>query len=127
MSLKIQVVENDDVVRPMLVRVFESAGFEVVEAGDGIHALEVFHLETPDLLITDVNIPGINGYELCRRVRAVSSVPIILIADYAFSEEDEAEAISMGVNAVLSKPFDICELNMQIDGLLTESRTIHGC
>ena len=93
-------------------------GYEVIVAVDGINGLELFNIEAPDLVITDGKMPRMDGYELCRRVRAISRVPIILITGNDLSDEEREVISSTGVVLVL-KPFDLDKLKAQIDELLT--------
>jgi len=126
MSPKLLVVDDHAMIRQMLRKSLDSWGYSVVEARDGEDALERFSLEAPELLITDVNMPGMDGFELCRRVRAQSSLPIIMLTAFAFSDEDKAEAIRIGVDAFLVKPFDLLELQTQIDALLANTKITNG-
>ena len=110
---KLLVAEDSDLVRNMLVEYLVFLGHEVVAAVDGITALEMFHLDVPDVLITDGNMPGIDGYELCRRARSISTVPIILVTVSAFPEDHLPELEDLGV-IVLPKPFDLNALEATI-------------
>lgn len=117
MSLKFLIVDDDDPVRSLLVRLVESFGYRVVHAVDGIDALEMFDREAPDFLITNRDMPRLNGYDLCRRVRAFSSVPIVMTTGSALLGQDEEELSRLGV-VLLFKPFDFWQLRMAIDKLL---------
>ena len=118
MSHKILVVDDDDVVRDVLMRYLGGLGYEVCEAVDGVDALEVFVLEGPDLLVIDRQMPRMDGYELCHRIRAISNVPLIMISALALSDQ-EALDLSSYVVAFLLKPFDLDELEAKIGESLT--------
>lgn len=126
MSAKLLVVDDDARIRELLRVLLESWGYLVVEAGDGEYALEVFSRESPDLMITDVNMPGMDGYILCRKVRAQSGVPIIVMTAFAYSGEDKAEAFRIGVDAFLVKPFAMAEFRTLVEGLLAKTKTTNG-
>ena len=126
MSPKVLVVDDEAMARQLLRILLESWGYSVVAAHGGADALDRFSLEVPDLLITDVNMPGMDGYELCRQVRKQWSVPIILCTAYGFLDEDKAEAVRIGVDAFLNKPFDSQELRAIVDSLLSPSKSTNG-
>ena len=71
-------------------------------------------------------MPRMDGYELCRRVRAQSNLPIIVMSAVAFSDEDKAEAFRIGADAFLVKPFDLVELRSQIEALLEKTKIPNG-
>ncbi len=79
--------------------------------------MDMFDLEAPDFLITNRNMPRLNGYDLCRRVRAISNVPIVMTTGSVLPGQDEAELSRLGV-VLLFKPFDISELRRAIGELL---------
>lgn len=103
------------------MEVLRPEGYEVLTSSDCIEALIQFSLEAPDLFITDVNMPGMGGRELCRKVRALSTLPIIVMSASSLSDEDKAEAFRNGADAFLVKPFDLAELRTQIETLLAKT------
>ncbi len=120
MPLKILVVEDNDWVRNVVARILESSGYEVILAANGIDALDLFNVEAPDLMITNGNMPLMDGYELCRRVRTFSSVPMILMSGSHLTSEEVSDVSSLGAS-FLSKPFSFSELTALVDELLTVS------
>jgi CheY-like chemotaxis protein len=117
---KILVVEDDPSLRTMLRAIFESAGYEVAEAGHGQAALDLLHgPRLPDILTTDLMMPVMGGNELIRRLRAeprTASIPIVVVSANAMA----AEGILAleGADAVISKPFrngDLVELIQSLD------------
>lgn len=106
---RILVVDDE----PQLIRVLrtglKSRGYEVRAAADGLAGFEMFTDWHPDLLITDLAMPNVDGLELCRRVRAVSQVPIIVLSAKG-EEKTKVEALDIGADDFVTKPFGIDEL-----------------
>src|SRR5687768_15757815 len=106
---RILVVDDE----PQLIRVLrtglKSRGYEVRAAADGLAGFEMFTDWHPDLVITDLAMPNVDGLELCRRVRAVSQVPIIVLSAKG-EENTKVEALDIGADDFVTKPFGIDEL-----------------
>jgi two-component system KDP operon response regulator KdpE len=106
---RILVVDDE----PQLIRVLrtglKSRGYEVRAAADGLAGFEMFTDWHPDLVITDLAMPNVDGLELCRRVRAVSQVPIIVLSAKG-EEKTKVEALDIGADDFVTKPFGIDEL-----------------
>ena len=106
---RILVVDDE----PQLIRVLrtglKSRGYEVRAAADGLAGFEMFSDWHPDLVITDLAMPNVDGLELCRRVRAVSQVPIIVLSAKG-EEKTKVEALDIGADDFVTKPFGIDEL-----------------
>jgi two-component system KDP operon response regulator KdpE len=111
MNDKPRILVVDD--EPQLIRVLRtgltSHGFEVRAAADGRAGFEVFSDWQPDLIITDLAMPNMDGLELCRRVRAISQVPIIILSAKG-EEKTKVEALDIGADDFVTKPFGIDEL-----------------
>jgi len=111
MNDKPRILVVDD--EPQLIRVLRtgltSHGFEVRAAADGLAGFEVFSDWQPDLIITDLAMPNLDGLELCRRVRAISQVPIIILSAKG-EEKTKVEALNIGADDFVTKPFGIDEL-----------------
>jgi two-component system, OmpR family, KDP operon response regulator KdpE len=111
MNDKPRILVVDD--EPQLIRVLRtgltSHGFEVRAAADGLVGFEVFSDWQPDLIITDLAMPNMDGLELCRRVRAISQVPIIILSAKG-EEKTKVEALDIGADDFVTKPFGIDEL-----------------
>ena len=107
MSKRILVVEDQEDNRQILRDLLGSTGYEMVEAENGQDALTVAAAELPDLILMDIQLPGIDGYEATRRIRAlpeVGTMPIIAVTSYALSG-DEAKAREAGCDGYVAKPF----------------------
>jgi two-component system KDP operon response regulator KdpE len=110
MSAKsILVVEDEEPLRKFISRNLSARGFQVFNASSGLEALAIFETRSLDLIILDVMMPNMDGLETCRRIRQVSTVPIIILT--ALDEEsDKVTALDQGADAYLTKPFGIEEL-----------------
>lgn len=114
---KILIVEDEDRMRKLVKDYLIKWGYAVVEADDGYKALEVYNKEQPDLIILDVMIPGIEGYEVAHEIKKISSVPIIMLT--AKSEEyDELNGFKSGADDYVRKPFSPKILMARIEALL---------
>jgi len=117
---KILIVDDEpDTVLP-LKRALEIENFNVIEAQDGVEALERVSAETPDLILLDLMLPKLNGFEVCQRLKqdeATSSIPIIMLT--AKSEtSDKIEGIEIGADDYVTKPFNLDELKARIKAVL---------
>jgi DNA-binding response OmpR family regulator len=113
----ILVVDDEPAVLKVLVTRLNLAGYKVLSAQDGEQALEVFHKEAPDLVVLDVMLPKMDGFAVCRRIRAESCVPIIfLTALEAISER--VAGLDLGADDYLAKPFSPKELEARIATIL---------
>ena len=116
---KVLVVDDSRVIRRLLVELLEISGLETCSASDGWEAIEVFQGEQPDLLISDLHMPKMNGFELTRKVRAFSDVPILILTGGSGNMgDDRVAAIDAGADAFLMKPFGLDELRVRIKELL---------
>jgi two-component system, cell cycle response regulator DivK len=119
------LVEDDRDGRMLFVDWLEDAGFRVEQAHNGLQALErAFDLK-PDAIVTDLNIPGIDGYELTRRLKAdarTAAIPVLAVTGYAPFTQDPARADRAGCDAVLPKPCDPDDVAAILRTLITEAR-----
>ena len=119
------LVEDDRAGREMYAQELEHVGFRVVQAHNGLQALDKALSLLPHLVITDLALPGIDGLQLCKRLRQdarTSSIPIIGITGYAGFAADPARATQAGCDAVLVKPCHPDTLLAEINRLLPASR-----
>lgn len=115
--MKILVVDDDLDLLGLIGFALRQAGYLVIEAADGEEALATFDREQPDLLIVDVNLPKLNGFEVCRRIRAESTTPILLLTVRS-SEEDQVHGLDLGADDYLTKPFSPRTLLARVRALL---------
>ena len=107
MSKRILVVDDQEDNRRILRDLLTASGFEVIEAQTGEDAVVVAEAQTPSLILMDIQLPGIDGYEATRLIKAkpaLSATPLIVVTSYALSG-DEAKAFAAGADAYVSKPF----------------------
>ena len=116
MSKRILVVEDHEENRRIIRDVLTSAGYEMIEALTGEQGVELAASERPDLILMDIQLPGIDGYETTRRIKAnpaLRGIPIIAVTSYALSGDD-AKAMQAGCDAYVAKPFSPRELLAKI-------------
>jgi two-component system cell cycle response regulator DivK len=104
---RILVVEDTPDTRQIMRDLLTSAGFEVIEAEDGADGIEAAVRHQPDLILMDMQLPKIDGYECARRIKAqpeTQRIPIVAVTSYALSG-DEAKARAAGCNGYVAKPF----------------------
>jgi two-component system KDP operon response regulator KdpE len=106
---RILVVDDEPQLTRVLRTGLTSRGYDVRAAADGLAGFEAFNDWHPDLVITDLAMPNVDGLELCRRLRAVSQVPIIVLSAKG-EEETKVEALDTGADDYVTKPFGIDEL-----------------
>lgn len=110
---KILVVDDERSIVDIIKFNLQKENYNVVTAYDGFQAMDQFMAENPDLIILDVMMPGMDGYEVCRRIRAVSNVPIILVTARA-EEIDTVLGLEMGADEYVTKPFSVRELMARV-------------
>ena len=114
---RILVVDDEPQITRVLRRSLTSHGYEVRSAADGESALETFGDWRPDLVITDLSMPNVNGIELCRRLRKLSAVPIVVLSVKG-EEKTKVEALDAGADDYVTKPFGMDELLARIRAAL---------
>lgn len=121
-SQRILVVDDEPQIARVLRRSLASRGYEVQVAGEGEEALEIFNSWAPDLVITDLSMPNMGGLELCRRIRATSHAPIIVLSVKG-EERAKVEALDAGADDYVTKPFGIDELLARVRAALRRAPT----
>ena len=117
---KILVVDDDPQIRRVMKATLVSHGYEVIEARTGEEGLELAGKESPNLVLLDMNMPGMDGLETCRALRAVSDVPVIVLT-VRNTEKDKVAALDAGGDDYVTKPFGIEELLARIRAALRRS------
>ena len=117
---KILVVDDEASIVTMLAYNLKKEGYDVVTAEDGEVALEKFESEKPDLLLLDIMMPKMDGYEVCRKIREKSNVPIIMLKARA-DEVDKVVGLEMGADDYVTKPFGNRELIARVKANLRRS------
>lgn len=119
---KILVVDDEPQISRVLKGYLENAGYRVVSALDGKTALSVFDREKPDFVILDLNLPGLDGLEICRTIRETSNVPILMLT--ARSEEaDRIIGLELGADDYIVKPFSPREIVVRVKTIFRRVNT----
>jgi len=118
---RVLVVDDDETVRDVVRRYLEVAGFTVDVAGDGAEGLAKFAAGSPDLVVLDVMMPGLNGLEVCKRLRQVSQVPIVMLTALG-EEENRIAGLELGADDYVTKPFSPKELSLRVASVLRRAR-----
>jgi DNA-binding response OmpR family regulator len=116
-SSTILLVDDEDAVQKLLAYPLEREGFRVLQARDGEEALERFAEERIDLVVLDVMLPKLDGLEVCKRLRAESAVPIIMLTARD-DELDKVLGLELGADDYITKPFSIREFRSRVRALL---------
>jgi two-component system, OmpR family, KDP operon response regulator KdpE len=122
---RILVVDDEPQITRVLRRSLATRGYEVQVAADGEEALDLFRHWVPDLVITDLSMPHIGGLELCRCLRAISPVPIIVLSVKG-EEWIKVEALDAGADDYVTKPFGMPELFARVRAALRRALTVTG-
>jgi DNA-binding response OmpR family regulator len=117
------VVDDEPTLREVVVRYLEREGYHALVAGDGETAESVLRNESPDLVILDVMLPGTDGLELCRRIRARSSLPVIMLTARG-EETDRIVGLELGADDYVTKPFSPRELVARVRTVLRRSAQV---
>jgi len=121
-SSTILLVDDEDAVQKLLAYPLERDGFRVIQARDGEEALERFERERVDLVVLDLMLPKLDGLEVCKRLRAGSAVPIIMLTARD-DELDKVRGLELGADDYITKPFSIREFRSRVRALLRRAAT----
>jgi two-component system cell cycle response regulator DivK len=119
---KILIVDDNQDSRELAVKVLKNRGYQMIEASDGEEALEKALAEKPDLILMDISIPKINGYEVTRRLKSQAdfkATPIIALTAHAM-KGDKEKALESGCDGYISKPINVHELPDQIKSYMKD-------
>src|SRR5262245_14612131 len=116
-ATRVLVAEDDVNVADVVGRYLEREGFEVEVVGDGRDALERALVDPPDLMVLDLMLPGLDGLEICRRVRALAPVPVIMLTAKG-DEADRVAGLELGADDYVAKPFSPRELTARVKAVL---------
>ncbi len=120
---RVLVVDDDETVRDVVRRYLELAGHEVTVAGDGELALSLVARAEPDLIVLDLMLPGIDGLEVCRRIRQHSAVPVVMLTALG-EEENRIAGLQLGADDYVTKPFSPRELALRVSSVLRRARAV---
>ena len=122
MGTRILTVEDDERIRTAVKLALEDEGWDVIETATGEEALDAFEAEPADVVLIDIMLPGIDGFEVCRSIRKVGDVPIVMVTARA-DTHDVVAGLEAGADDYMTKPFAPKELSARIRALLRRSRT----
>ena len=118
---RVLVVDDDHTVREVVVSYLRADGHDVVEAAEGETALALFVSQPVDLVVPDLMLPGMHGLEVCRRLREVSDVPVIMLTALG-AEPDRIAGLERGADDYVTKPFSPRELVLRVGSVLRRTR-----
>ena len=120
---RILVVDDESSLVALLGRSLEAEGYEIISTQDGADAVQAIKSQHPALVILDINLPNLNGFEVCRQVREVSQIPIIVLSARG-SDEDKVYAFKLGTADYVTKPFNLRELSARVRAVLRRSAPV---
>jgi DNA-binding response OmpR family regulator len=124
-AAKILVVDDDPAVRNLIQRFLLKQNYQVESAEDGKTALSIFEKFNPDLVILDVNLPDVIGFNLCQEMQSRSGVFVLLLTSRT-DEADKIRGFSKGADDYLTKPFGLGELEVRVGAILRRQRVVTG-
>jgi len=116
----VMVVDDDVRILRMMRRMLELEGYRVITSPDGQTALETMEHDTPDLLLLDIMLPGMEGHTVCRRIREFSQLPIIMVTAKG-ADEEKVKGLDAGADDYVTKPFSASELSARVRAVLRRS------
>jgi len=125
-KLRILIVEDEAAIRAGLIDVLVYHGYEVDAAGDGHAGLEKALSGIFDLVLLDVMLPGLDGFELCNRIRAADREQAIIMLTARTSDADIIQGLSLGADDYVSKPFSVAQLVLRVQAVLRRARITPG-
>jgi DNA-binding response OmpR family regulator len=118
---KLLIVDDDDKLVEAVELYLERGGYDVVTAADGLQGMQQMYSKRPDLIILDVMMPKMDGWETCRRIREISDVPVIMLTARG-QEPDRVMGLKLGADDYVAKPFSLKELEARVEAVLRRTR-----
>ncbi|MEJ2363081.1 MAG: response regulator [Deltaproteobacteria bacterium] len=118
MTEKILVADDEPEIRNLLDHFLRGQGYEVVLAADGNQALKLATEESPQLIVLDIKMPGLDGLEVCKRLKEkehTKLIPVIVITGF---DDNKIEALNVGADDFVNKPFDMAEISIRVKSAL---------
>jgi DNA-binding response OmpR family regulator len=119
--MRVLIVDDDSLHVDLTTYALRRQGIQVFAASTGTQALKACEQERPDLVLLDVSLPSVNGFEVCRRIRERSATPIIMLTSHA-GEDDVLQGFQAGADDYVTKPFSARQLMARIEAVLRRSR-----
>jgi len=118
---KLLIVDDDEKLVEAIELFFSRAGYEVITAADGLQGMQQMYSQRPDLIILDVMMPRMDGWETCQRIREISDLPIIMLTARG-QETDKVMGLKLGADDYVAKPFSLKELEARVGAVLLRTR-----
>ena len=118
MDKKVLVIDDDPIFLRLVEAILVQKGYEVLKAEDGQEGLRLLFAQRPDLVLLDVVMPGLDGWQTCRRIREVSDIPIVILTGWRQTEEDIVRGLDYGADDYLLKPVGNKELVARVRAVL---------
>ncbi len=122
MGERILVIDDDPLVLELVEYNLRGRGYEIITAEDGRDGIRKFHDSRPNLVILDISMPKLDGYQVCQRICEVSDTPIIMLTAKGYNEEDIIKGLDMGADDYIAKPFKIGELLARVRAALRRAQ-----
>ena len=123
------VVDDQPTIRVLVRAALKDTGYRLLEAGDGVSAVQLARSERPDLILLDIALPRMDGLEVCRRLKedpATAAIPVLLLSGLVMQQDPEQAAEAVGAEGCITKPFNPIALAKQITGMLRKKRAAVG-
>lgn len=118
---KLLIIDDDDKLVKAVELYFNKAGYETIAAADGVQGMQQMYSQRPDLIVLDVMLPKMDGWETCRRIREISDVPIVMLTARG-QETDKVMGLKLGADDYVAKPFSLKELEARVEAVLRRTR-----
>lgn len=118
--MKLLIIEDDQVLNRLLTEHLRNVGHDVLSANGGLEGLELIRNYSPDLVLLDIMMPGMDGWQTCRRLREVSDVPVLILTAKG-AEDDVIKGFQLGADDYIKKPFNLQELELRVEAVLRRS------
>jgi two-component system alkaline phosphatase synthesis response regulator PhoP len=115
--VKVLLIDDDTDLLDVMTYALRREGYDVIGAADGLQALDRMRADLPDIVILDVRLPNLNGFEVCRRIRHISEVPVIMLTGRT-EEHDVIRGLQLGADDYMTKPFSLKQLAARMETIL---------
>ena len=118
---KIMIVEDEEGTRETWQEFFQGSGYDVFGAGDGQQALDMIRINRPDIVLLDLRLPGLDGYQVCQRLKSdplTSEIPVIMVTAFLTGSSDTVRGLEYGADDYLNKPVDLDVLAAKVKSVL---------
>jgi two-component system alkaline phosphatase synthesis response regulator PhoP len=122
--MRVLVVDDDTDLMDVMTYALRREGYDVIGAADGLQALDRVRADMPDIVVLDVRLPQISGFEVCRRIRHISEIPIIMLTARG-EEHDVLRGLQVGADDYMTKPFSLKQLAARMETILRRCRSDH--